>query len=201
MRTGFSYTYTNDRLWRKNRQVRDFNTCVGTDVNRNWPHQWDVPGGASTNPCSATYRGAAPGDTPEMDVLTNHTLSIANDQEIKFYVDWHAYSQLILLPYGYSCTAVVDTLDHQMDLAAGVAEAIKSVNGLDFVYGPTCVTIYQTSGGSMDWAYDIADAEISWAFELRPNSAAGGGFVIPPANIIPSGEENWAGMLNLFSRF
>lgn len=136
-----------------------------------------------------------------MDVLTNHTMSIAQSVGIKFYVDWHAFSQLILLPYGYSCTAVVDTLERQMDLASGVAAAIKSVNGLDFVYGPTCQTIYQTSGGSMDWVYDIAEAEISWAFELRPASQSQGGFVIPPENILLSGEENWAGMLNLFSRF
>ena len=147
---GFVHTTTEDRLWRKNRQARDFSPCIGTDVNRNWPHQWDVPGGSSTDPCSNTYRGADPGDTPEMGVLTNHTMGLAESQGIKFYVDWHSYSQLILLPYGYSCDAVVDSLDKQMDLAGGVADAIKSVNGLDFVYGPTCETIYQTSGGSMD---------------------------------------------------
>lgn len=198
---GFVHTTTTDRLWRKNRQVRDFSSCIGTDVNRNWPHQWDVTGGSSTNPCSETYRGDAPGDTPEMAVLTNHTLSLAESNGIKFFVDWHSYSQLILLPYGYSCSAVFDTLEKQMDLAQGVAESIQSVNGLEFVYGPTCETIYQTSGGSMDWVYDIAGAELSWAFELRPENPGQGGFVIPPENIVPSGEEIWAGMRNLFSRF
>ncbi|KFA70753.1 hypothetical protein S40288_09227 [Stachybotrys chartarum IBT 40288] len=186
---GFVYTHTNDRLWRKNRQVRDFNACVGTDVNRNWPYQWDVPGGSSTNPCSQTYRGEAPGDTPEMDVLTNHTLGIAQGQGLKFFVDWHSYSQLILLPYGYSCSEVADNNEYQMELATGVYEAIRSVNGLEFVYGPTCPTIYQTSGVSMDWGYDVAGAELSWGFELRPATAGQGGFVIPPENIIPSGEE------------
>lgn len=198
---GFIHTYTTDRLWRKNRQVRTISTCVGTDVNRNWPHYWDVPGGSSTNPCSATYRGEAPGDTPEMAVLTNHTLSIAEATGIKFFVDWHAYSQLVLLPYGYSCTAVAPDIDEQMVLAGGVADAIKSINGLDFIYGPTCETIYQTSGVSMDWGYDIAGAELSWGFELRPSSPEEGGFIIPPENIIPSGEENLAGMLYLFSQF
>ncbi|KFA59964.1 hypothetical protein S40285_08014 [Stachybotrys chlorohalonatus IBT 40285] len=198
---GFVYTHTNDRLWRKNRQVRDFNACVGTDVNRNWPYQWDVPGGSSTNPCSQTYRGEAPGDTPEMDVLTNHTLGIAQGQGLKFFVDWHSYSQLILLPYGYSCSEVADNNEYQMELATGVYEAIRSVNGLEFVYGPTCPTIYQTSGVSMDWGYDVAGAELSWGFELRPATAGQGGFVIPPENIIPSGEEMWAGMRWLFANF
>ncbi|KAH8172592.1 zinc carboxypeptidase domain-containing protein [Sarocladium implicatum] len=198
---GFTYTLTNDRLWRKNRQEREGETCVGTDVNRNWPHFWDVPGGSSPDPCSQTYRGEEPGDTPEMAVLTNHTLSIAEAQGIKYYIDWHSYSQLILLPYGYSCTADAPNYEKQLELAGGVAEAIKSVNGLDFVYGQTCRTIYQTSGGSMDYVQDVAQAEFSWAFELRPNSAGAGGFAIPPENIIPSGEENWAGMKYVLARF
>ncbi|EEY22980.1 carboxypeptidase A4 [Verticillium alfalfae VaMs.102] len=159
---GFVFTYTENRLWRKNRQVRTGASCIGTDINRNWPYKWDVPGGSSTNPCSETYRGLAPGDTPEMQVLTNHTLGLSRTTGIKFFVDWHAFSQLIMLPYGYSCTEVAANNDYQMKLAAGVNEAIKSVNGLNFVFGPTCPTIYQTSGVSMDWAYDVANAELSW---------------------------------------
>ncbi|CRK32047.1 hypothetical protein BN1723_015601 [Verticillium longisporum] len=198
---GFVFTYTENRLWRKNRQVRTGASCIGTDINRNWPYKWDVPGGSSTNPCSETYRGLAPGDTPEMQVLTNHTLGLSRTTGIKFFVDWHAFSQLIMLPYGYSCTEVAANNDYQMKLAAGVNEAIKSVNGLNFVFGPTCPTIYQTSGVSMDWAYDVANAELSWGFELRPANQAQGGFVLPPNQILPSGEENWAGMKWLFANF
>ncbi|KAI9172626.1 Metallocarboxypeptidase A-like protein [Paramyrothecium foliicola] len=198
---GFVYTHTTDRLWRKNRQARSFDACVGTDVNRNWPYKWDVPGGSSTNPCSQTYRGEAPADTPEMVVLTNHTLGISETTGIKFFVDWHAFSQLIMLPYGWSCNATAANNDYQMKLAAGVHDAIEAVNGLDFVYGPTCPTIYQTSGVSMDWAYDVAKAELAWGFELRPATQGQGGFVIPPSNIIPSGEEQWAGMKWLFANF
>lgn len=198
---GFDFTVKENRLWRKNRGENPGSTCIGTDVNRNWPHFWDVPGGSSTDPCSETYRGEEPGDTPENTVLTNHTMAISEAQGLKFYVDWHSYSQLILLPYGYSCDADAPNYDEQMELAGGVAEAIESVNGLEFIYGQTCRTIYQTSGGSMDWAQDIAEAEFAWAFELRPNSPAAGGFVIPPENIIPSGEENWAGMKYLLAQF
>jgi len=198
---GFVYTQSRDRLWRKNRQRRSSSRCIGTDVNRNWPYQWNVPGGSSTNPCAETYRGASAGDTPENQVLTNHTLSVGEAQGIKFYVDWHAFSQMILLPYGYSCSAQPDNLSKQMALARGVSQAIRAVNGLNFVYGPTCQTIYQTAGGSNDWVADIAGAELAWAFELRPGPGGSGGFVIPPSNIIPSGRENWAGMLRLFETF
>lgn len=136
-----------------------------------------------------------------MAVLTNHTLSIAEATGIKMFVDWHAFSQLILLPYGYSCDSKPANLDKQMELAGGVAEAIRGINGLDFRYGPICTTIYQAAGGSTDWAHDIAGAELAWAFELRPADGGSEGFVISPDNIIPSGEENWAGMEYLFSTF
>lgn len=198
---GFVYTQDSDRLWRKNRQERDGASCVGTDVNRNWPHQWDVDGGSSTDPCDETYRGEAEGDTPENQALVNHTLSVGDAAGIKFYVDWHSFSQLILLPYGYTCDKQPDNIDKQMELAGGVADAIKGVNGLDFVYGSTCDTIYPASGGSNDWVFDIAGADLAWAVELRPSSGGSGGFVLSPDNIVPSGEENWAGMQALFSSF
>jgi carboxypeptidase A4 len=174
---------------------------VGTDVNRNWNFKWDVPGGSSTNPCSETYRGLAPSDTPENKALANHILSVAQAVGVKFYVDWHSYSQMILLPYGYSCTVKVDDLDAQMALAAGVQSAIRGVNGLTFAYGPICNTIYQTSGGSTDWANDVAKVELAWSFELRPTGSSSGGFVIPASNIVPSGREMWAGIANLFGKF
>lgn len=188
-------------MWRKNRQERDGESCVGTDINRNWPHQWDVDGGSSPDPCDETYRGESPGDSPENQVLTNHTLAVGEKNGIKFYVDWHSFSQLILLPYGYTCDKTPDDIDNQMKLAGGVADAIKGVNDLEFVYGPTCDTIYPAAGGSNDWVFDIASAELAWAVELRPGSGGSGGFVIGPENIVPSGEENWAGMLKLFSSF
>lgn len=200
MAIGFVYTTSNDRLWRKNRQKRSGQSCVGTDVNRNWPYQWNVPGGSSTDPCDETYRGQVAGDAPENRVLVNHTMSIAQTTGIKFYVDWHSFSQLILLPYGYSCSAQASNLNTQTTLAAGVSSAIKGVNGLTFKYGPTCSTIYQTAGGSNDYVQDVAKADLAWAVELRPASSSGGGFAVPASNILPSGKEIWAGMSYLFSK-
>ncbi|KAJ3544538.1 hypothetical protein NM208_g2998 [Fusarium decemcellulare] len=175
---GFVYTSTNDRLWRKNRQRRSGQSCVGTDVNRNWPYQW-TGSGSSTNPCDETYRGAAAGDTPENRALVNHTKSIADTTGIKFYVDWHSYSQLILLPYGYSCSAQASNINTQMSLASGVANQRRQQR----------------------LVADVAKAELAWAFELRPASSSSGGFTVPPSNILPSGNEIWAGIKYLFGRF
>jgi carboxypeptidase A4 len=198
---GFAYTYESDRLWRKSRQPRDGESCIGTDINRNWPAHWDVPGGSSPDACDETYRGEAPGDTPENTALNSHISSIGASQGIKWYVDWHSFSQLLLLPYGYSCSAVADNIDRQLELAGGVASAIEGVHGTSFVYGPTCETIYQTAGGSLDWVYDEAGAELSWSYELRPSGGGADGFVLPPEQILPSGEENWAGVQWLFANW
>ena len=88
-----------------------------------------------------------------------------------------------------------------MRLAGGVASAIRGVNGLSFTYGPTCQTIYQTSGGSLDWAYATAGAELSWSYELRPASGGSSGFTVPASNILPSGREHWAGVRWLFANW
>uniref|UniRef100_A0A8H7TQW8 Peptidase M14 domain-containing protein n=1 Tax=Bionectria ochroleuca TaxID=29856 RepID=A0A8H7TQW8_BIOOC len=182
---GFVYTHESERLWRKNRQIRNNQTCIGTDVNRNWPSHWNVPG--------------APGDTPEIQALVAHILDLANGPGIKAYIDWHSYGKKILLPYGYNCTAYPDNYERQLSVGNGVASAIAGVNGLEFSVGPTCTDLYQTAGSSTDWAFDVAGAEFSWLVELRP-TAAEGGFVIPPENILPSGAEHWAGIKYMFSQ-
>lgn len=197
---GFAYTISTDRLWRKNRQVRNGTDCIGTDANRNWPYKWDLEGGSSPDPCDITYRGEAGGDTPEITALTTHTSKVAKVAGIKWYVDWHAYSQLVLLPWGWTCdeSQNIGNLDKQMSLAKGFTEAVKGVNGLDFVYGPLCKTIYFTAGGSEDWVTAIAGGEFAWGIELRPNGASENGFVLPPEQIVLSGKEIWAGVQSVF---
>ena len=59
---GFTYTQTNDRLWRKNRQTTSGSTCLGHDINRNWDAHWAVTGGASTDPCADDFKGGLPRD-------------------------------------------------------------------------------------------------------------------------------------------
>ena len=90
---GFVYSQTTDRLWRKNRQTVSGNTCVGRDINRNWPYKWEVTGGASTSPCSETYKGQAPGDAPENRVLSAQVNQLRDSRGIRLYLDVHSYGQ------------------------------------------------------------------------------------------------------------
>ena len=154
---GFVYTQTTDRMWRKNRQTRGSGIAVGTDVNRNWPYKWEGPG-SSDDPSDETYRGEKEGDAPENLGLRTLADELAKGQGLKLYIDWHSYSQLILLPYGYSCSAQADNIEEQKTLAGGVANAIAKPYGTQFEYGPTCETIYQTNGGSNNYVQDISGA-------------------------------------------
>jgi murein tripeptide amidase MpaA len=86
---GFVYSQTTDRLWRKNRQTVSGNSCVGRDINRNWPYQWSATGGASTSPCSETYKGQAASDSPENRGLVAQVNSLRDGRGIRLYLDVH----------------------------------------------------------------------------------------------------------------
>ncbi|KAI1503377.1 zinc carboxypeptidase [Biscogniauxia marginata] len=190
---GFAYTQTSTRLWRKNRQTRSGTTAVGTDINRNWPYQWEGSG-SSTSPGSEKA-----GDTPENTGLRAYADALASGNGIKLYIDWHSYGQYILTPYGYSCTATAPNSSKQNSLAASTGSAIAGVYGTQFTTGPVCETLYATAGGSNDYLTDVAGAELAWAIELRDTGR--NGFVLPANQILPSGIEAWEGMKYLWSNF
>ncbi|KAK5659583.1 hypothetical protein OQA88_785 [Cercophora sp. LCS_1] len=189
---GFVYTQTNDRLWRKNRQTVSGSTCVGHDINRNWPYQWSVSGGASTSPCDQDFKGKAQGDSPETAALSSWLKATKASQGIKLFIDWHAYSQLFMTPYGYSCTATATKNTELQSLASGAAAAIRAVHGTSFKTGPICSTIYKATGNSVDYAQDVIGADYVFTAELRDTGNYG--FVLPANQIIPSGEEAYAGV-------
>lgn len=70
--------------------------------------------------------------------------------------------------------------------------AIRAVHGVRFDYGPICSTIYQATGSSVDYAADVVGADYTFTSELRDTGAYG--FVLPAAQILPSGEEAFAGV-------
>jgi len=187
---GFVYTQTTSRLWRKNRQPGQ--SCVGTDINRNWASNWAVSGGASTDPCNETYKGASAGSTPEYKGLSAFNNAKQQSQGVKFFMDYHAYSQLWMSPYGYSCTAVAADQTEHNRISRGAVAAIKAVYGTSFAYGPICTTIYKATGSSVDYTYDVTKVKYSYTAELRDKGASG--FLLPANQIRPTSEEMWAGI-------
>eukprot|EP00002_Diphylleia_rotans_P010890 TRINITY_DN2154_c0_g1_i1.p1 TRINITY_DN2154_c0_g1~~TRINITY_DN2154_c0_g1_i1.p1 ORF type:complete len:339 (-),score=64.31 TRINITY_DN2154_c0_g1_i1:200-1216(-) len=93
---GYEYTWTNDRLWRKNRRKNTSSTCYGVDLNRNWDSAW-ASTGSSNLPCSDVYHGTKAFSEPETSASRDFFLAVGN---VKFAIDFHAYGQYILRPYG-----------------------------------------------------------------------------------------------------
>ncbi|KAB5522881.1 hypothetical protein GE09DRAFT_1043889 [Coniochaeta sp. 2T2.1] len=189
---GFIYTQTTNRLWRKNRQSTSGSTCIGHDINRNWPYQWSVSGGASTDPCAEDFKGKSQADAPETQALSAWMQKIKDAQKLKLFIDYHAYSQLFMTPYGYSCSVVSANNNELQALAKGAVAAIKAVHGTSFDYGPICTTIYKATGSSVDYVNDVVKSDYTFTAELRDTGNYG--FVLPANQIVPSGEESYAGL-------
>lgn len=56
-------------------------------------------------------------------------------------------------------------------------------------------SVYQVSGSSVDYAYDVMQAHNAFTVELRPQHRFGsGGFLLPREQIRPSAVEAWEGI-------
>ena len=193
---GYDYTWTNQRLWRKNRRnnAGSGTNCnnFGVDLNRNWGYQWGGAG-ASTACSNETYRGPSGFSEPETQVMRNFL--IANPR-IKTTMDWHSYGQLIMSPWGYtsalptpaSVATDFQNLDNQM------AAAVLAVHGLSYSAGPVYTTIYPASGVSVDYAFGSLGIK---AFTIEVRGGAPSGLDPPATEITPNSEENYAAFLAL----
>ncbi|EWC47313.1 hypothetical protein DRE_03432 [Drechslerella stenobrocha 248] len=189
---GFVYSQTSDRMWRKNRlRPSGSSSCYGTDINRNWDFNWNLSGGASTNQCAQDFKGVSPGNTAEYKGLSAFIVNLKKTVDVKLFIDYHSYSQLILSPWGYTCKEPApDEKEHLRVMKIWEAAMSKSY-GTRFQTGPSCTTIYPTTGDSTDWTYGAVNITHSYSVELRDTGR--NGFVLPPAQIIPSGKEAWEG--------
>jgi len=182
---GYLYTQTDNRLWRKTRKPNG-NGCYGTDANRNFGYMWGT-GGSSSDPCADTYMGASA--FSEIETANMRDWLTANKDMIKFYNNVHSYSQLILLPWGFS----YDEPDNKDDLyrvANTCNDDLYAVHQKTYEVGCIPCLLYVASGGSLDWTLGELGIPYSYAMELRDTGAYG--FLLPPDQIIPTGEEAWA---------
>ncbi|CCT67814.1 carboxypeptidase A4 [Fusarium proliferatum] len=190
---GFVYTQTTNRLWRKNRQTVSGNSCVGRDINRNWPYKWELTGGASTNPCDETYKGQAAGDSPELKAIKGQIDSLAAGKGITFYVDFHSYGQYVLWPYGYDCSFVAPEEAALKTVGTRITNAIRSNSGQTYTAGNSCRALYATTGDSLDYIQGVAKAKYSYTIELRDRGTYG--FSLPASQIQATVRETWAGIV------
>ncbi|KAJ3263792.1 Carboxypeptidase A4 [Chytriomyces hyalinus] len=195
---GYAYTRAanGDRYHRKNMQPNPGSSCIGTDPNRNFDIAWSGPG-ASGSACSETYYGPSAFSTPESTNIANF---VKNTPNVVGYVDLHSYSELFMFANGYTCSGQVSDYATLFKGAELAVNAIKATSGHSFKYGDICNTIYQASGGSVDYIYNKLGVKYSYTIELRPNSAFGNaGFNPPVSEIIPSGQETTAAFVAVWN--
>uniref|UniRef100_A0A8C5QRZ5 Carboxypeptidase A1 n=1 Tax=Leptobrachium leishanense TaxID=445787 RepID=A0A8C5QRZ5_9ANUR len=186
---GYAYTHATDRMWRKTRSPNTGSTCVGTDPNRNWDAGFGG-GGSSSNPCAETYRGRAAHSEPEVKAIVDF---VRSHGRIKGFVSIHSYSQMLLYPYGYTTTRAADYAELD-NLSRTAVNALTSLYGTRYTYGSIITTIYQASGGTVDWTYNQG-IKYSFTFELRDTGRYG--FILPANQIIPTAEETWLALTKL----
>ncbi|XP_061629852.1 carboxypeptidase A5 [Phyllopteryx taeniolatus] len=184
---GFYYTHSNNRMWRKTRKPNPGSSCVGVDPNRNWDAGFGGPG-ASGSPCSDTYRGPRAQSESEVSSIVNFVKSHGN---IKSFVSIHSYSQMLLYPYGYTRTPVRDQSELH-NLAKKAITDLASLYRTRYRYGSIINTIYQASGGTIDWTYNQG-IKYSFTFELRDTGRYG--FVLPANQIVPTARETWLALM------
>ncbi|XP_012719081.1 carboxypeptidase A5 [Fundulus heteroclitus] len=184
---GYYLTHTSNRMWRKTRKPNPGYSCYGVDPNRNWNAGFGEPG-ASSYPCSETYRGPSAHSESEVKSIVDFVQSHGN---IKAFISIHAYSQMLMYPYGYTKTAAKD----QAELHALAQKAITdlaSLYGTRYRYGSIINTIYQASGNTIDWTYEQG-IKYSYTFELRDTGYYG--FLLPAREIVPTAEETWLALM------
>lgn len=186
---GYVFTHTSNRMWRKTRSRLPGTSCRGVDPNRNWDAGFGGPG-ASQNPCSDSYHGPSPHSEVEVENVVNFVRSHGN---FKSFISIHAYSQLLMYPYGYSCNDVPDAPELD-SVGRSAVKALSTLYGTSYKVGSICKIIYQASGGSIDWSYNLG-IKYSFAFELRDTGRYG--FLLPANQIVPTASETWLALKNI----
>jgi hypothetical protein len=171
---GYEYTFTDERLWRKN--LRDNNgdgeitIGDGVDPNRNFPSHWKYDNeGSSSIFSSETYRGPRAGSEPETKAMTGLLKRIG----FEFQVNYHSAGEWLLYAEGWQVgTATADDPIYYA-LSGNLDE--PAIAG--FHPGLSSDVLYVTNGETTDYAHTETGA-LAWTPELS-EGCQGCGFVFP----------------------
>ncbi len=184
---GKHYSQTLDQMWRKNRNTNGTSDTrkQGVDINRNFDFLWSSDFGASSDPADPTYKGIHAFSEPES---RNVKYLFDTYGDIRYYVDIHSFSGLILCAWGDDDNQSIVPSQNFLNpafngkrgmkdgsayreyipladdlLSLGIAgrmnEACAAVGDHGYVVQPG-IELYATTGTSSDYAYSrhIADS-------------------------------------------
>lgn len=174
-------------MHRKNLQPECAST-PGVDLNRNFGYFWGFDNtGSSSNACAETYRGTAAFSEPETQALRDFTQA----HNFITVFNYHTYSDLLIMPFGYAVGAVPDEPDYSIYMELGAD--LTAENGYLFGTGDETVG-YLTNGDAVDWMYG-SEGIINFTPEV--GGFADGGFWPPAGNIAAMELENLSANIHL----
>ena len=99
---GYQYTFTNERLWRKNLRDNDGDgqttNADGVDPNRNYPEHFKYDEeGSSKILSSQTYRGPGPASEAETQAI----MGLSEKVGFEFNINYHSNGRWLLYPEGW----------------------------------------------------------------------------------------------------
>ncbi|KAH8554888.1 hypothetical protein BGW37DRAFT_215498 [Umbelopsis sp. PMI_123] len=178
--------------WRKTRQSFENSKCIGVDLNRNWDFEWEQRQGYDSNPCSETYVGTCPFSAPESQALASY---IASRKRVISFLDLHSFSQMWMTPYGSDCRHEPKDNEDIVEAALHAVKSLKRVHDKQFEIAPVCQSVSETSGDAIEWSY--AKQHVKYSYEIQLRDTGSYGFLLPPSEILPSGEEMLSAIQNL----
>jgi carboxypeptidase T len=194
---GHEYARTTDRLWRKNRRPNP-DGSFGVDPNRNYGYMWGTlnVNTSSHVPSDETYVGSHAFSEPETRAIRD----LIACESFRGLITYHSFSQLILYPWGYTSDPIADGDDQarMVELAKSIQVLIQNVHDVAYT-AEQASELYPAAGDTTDWSYGTYQIP-SFTIELRPQSQEDGGFILPPAQIEPTWEENRAAALDFIQR-
>lgn len=191
---GYAYTWTTDRLWRKNRQPTAFGGCTGIDIDHSFDFHWSH---SSDWACGEDYSGEYAFEAKESWLWYQRINTTSFHHKIWGYLDLHSYSEEILYPYAYSCDDLPRDEENLLELAYGIAKAIRQKSGVYYDVLPACIDRDSDllpdlgAGTALDYMYKYGAI---WAFQLKLRDSGNHGFLLPAKYIEPVGQETWAGL-------
>ncbi len=171
-----------DLWWRKNIRDNNENGSInfgggdGVDPNRNYDWNWGGEG-SSGDTNSETYRGPSAFSEPEIQAMRD----ILGSHHFVTGITYHAYSELVLFPFGYANNIQAPDHDALQELANDMAFTIPGQNGGYYDPIPSW-QLYPASGTTDDYAYG-EHGVFSFTIELATQ-------FIPPASQIEGICEN-----------
>ncbi|ORY31555.1 hypothetical protein BCR33DRAFT_771803, partial [Rhizoclosmatium globosum] len=182
---GYEYTFTTDRMWRKNLRDNGDGT-LGVDLNRNWDDGHWGQYGTTTTTSDETYCGPSPFSEPETIGTANFISTFPN---LYSGIDFHSYSELVLRSWGWTNN---DSPNEAIlkQLGDGIVSAIYGVHQEQYT-SEKAAALYLASGVSDDWM----STKLGMAgFTIELRDTGNYGFQLPNSFIAPVGEEIWGGI-------